>query len=65
MFPLIYRYGRADIVRSILEGGAVLQSSNISTEQTGSTAVQTADKDVLAVPFMLLWHNFVDSGFAK
>ena len=52
MFPLIDRYGGADVEGRILEAGALLQSSNIATKQAGSASVQTAHKDVLVVPFM-------------
>jgi len=65
MFPLIYRYGCADVEGGILEASTIFQSSNVPAEHAGSTAVQTAHKDVLAVPFMFLWHNFADSGFAE
>src|SRR5205814_84152 len=65
MFPLIYRYGCADVEGGILEAITIFQSSNVPAEHAGSTAVQTAHKDVLAVPFMFLWHNFVDSGFPE
>ena len=52
MLPLIDWYGCADIERGILEGSAILQSSNIATQHAGSASVQTAHKDVLVVPFM-------------
>src|SRR5205814_5642023 len=62
---LIYRYGCADVEGGILEASTIFQSSNVPAEHAGSTAVQTAHKDVLAVPFMFLWHNFADSGFPE
>ena len=48
MFPLIDRYGGADVEGRILEAGALLQSSNIATKQAGSASVQTANKHVPA-----------------
>src|SRR6266480_2778552 len=58
MLPLIYMQGRADVERRVLKGGAILQSSNIATKHTGSASVQTADKDILAVVFIVLWHKY-------
>ena len=65
MLPLIYMQGRADVERRVLEGRAILQSSNIAAQHARPASVQTAHKDVLSVPFMFLWHNFVDSGFPE
>ena len=54
MFPLIDRYGGADVEGRILETGALLQSSNIATKHAGSASVQTAHEYVLVVSFMFL-----------
>ena len=57
MFPFIYRQGRANVEGGILEAGAILQSSDITTEHARPAPVQTADKDILAVAFIVLQHK--------
>ena len=55
MFPLIYRYGCADVEGGILEASTIFQSSNVPAEHAGSTSMKTTYKDVLVCLF--LWHK--------